>query len=495
MSGVQGQERVSFYDTSNSEQKKGLVLIFISDITAFGLAKAVGEYLNSNRAIAAVNESLQDAAHSSSSNSSALPHSTRRIRARTARRWLKKMGFVYKDVKKDVYFDGHEREDVVKYRNEVFLKTFQEARRRFILFKEDGSWENPSGLRPGEKPLVLVTHDESTFNANDGKHRLWIKDGEQPLRPKGKGKGIMVSGFLTPGGILSVPDNVPDAELLTNPTWPQDDKGKPYREALEYLEYGKDNYWTGEKMVEQTMRVAIPIFEHTFPNCEGLFAFDNASNHSAFAADALVAAKMNLMPGGKQPLLRDGWGHNRNQPQAMVFSQDHPDISLRGKAKGIQQVLQERGLWRDRRADGSKFRLACPKPGCDPALNGECCATALLQSQRDFQEQRGSLQEKVEAAGHSVIFYPKFHCELNFIERFWCAAKYYVRENCTYSIDGLRRTIPAAFKSISTATINRYYEHCSRTIDAYINGFQYGTKAFSDRVFQSHRRIEDKSKW
>ena len=127
-----------------------------SEITAFGLAKAVGEYLDSRRATTVINESLEDAAHSSTSSSSLLPQSTRHIRARTARRWLKKLGFVYKDVKKDVYLDGHEREDVVKYRDEVFLKIWQEASRRFVVFKEDGSWEKPPGLRPGEKPLTLV---------------------------------------------------------------------------------------------------------------------------------------------------------------------------------------------------------------------------------------------------------------------------------------------------------------------------------------------------
>jgi hypothetical protein len=183
----------------------------------------------------------------------------------------------------------------------------------------------------------------------------------------------------------------------------------------------------------------------------------------------------------------------------MAFSQDYPDVTLRGKAKGIQQVLRERGLWRDYCANVSKFRLVCPKtqdrPVCDPALNGECCATALLQSQKDFQEQKGWLQEKVEAAGHSVIFYPKFHCELNFIERFWCIAKHYVRENCAYTLDGLRRTIPAAFNSISTATINRFYKLCSRIIDAYINGHKYSTKAFVEHVYKSHRQVVDKSKW
>jgi hypothetical protein len=50
----------------------------------------------------------------------------------------------------------------------------------------------------GEEPLVFITHDESTFNANDGKRKIWGVEGTNPLRPKGKGKGIMISGFLTP---------------------------------------------------------------------------------------------------------------------------------------------------------------------------------------------------------------------------------------------------------------------------------------------------------
>jgi len=407
------------------------------------------------------------------------------------------MRFSFQGVKKGVYVDGHERKDVVEYRK-VFLEEWTKASRRFVVFKEDGTWELPPGLLQGEKPLVLVTHDESTFNANDGKRKMWMEDGKQPLRPKGKGKGIMVSGFLTPGGILTVPTAIPDSQLLADPSWPRLEDGRPVREAIQYLEYGKDNYWTGEKMVEHTKQV-IPILKYAFPGCEGLFAFDNASNHAAFAPDALVAAKMNLGPGGRQPLLREGWDYNKNMPQTMVFGENDPIPSRRGKAKGIQQVLKERGLWRDRCTDGRKFLLICPKtfdrPGCNPTLPGGCCATTLLQSQRDFQQQKGQLQEEVEAAGHSVIFYPKFHCELNFIERFWCAAKHYTRENCRYTFDDLRKTIPAAFKSIPTATINRFYHHCARTMDAYRNGLDYGTKAFVEHVHKNHRQVIDKSKW
>ena len=68
-----------------------------------------------------------------------------------------------------------------------------------------------------------------------------------------------------------------------------------------------------------------------------------------------------------------------------------------------------------------------------------CCARRVLSQQQDFREQKGQLQEEVEAANHLIIFYPKFYYELNFIERFWYAAKWYARENCEYSFDGLRQ--------------------------------------------------------
>jgi len=41
----------------------------------------------------------------------------------TARRWLMHEGFRYTQHKKAIYYDGHDRPDVVKYRQEVFLPT------------------------------------------------------------------------------------------------------------------------------------------------------------------------------------------------------------------------------------------------------------------------------------------------------------------------------------------------------------------------------------
>ena len=57
----------------------------------------------------------------------------------------------------------------------------------------------------------------------------------------------------------------------------------------------------------------------------------------------------------------------------------------------------------------------------------------------DFLAQKGAIAEIIEKAGHKCIFYPKFHCELNFIERYWGAAKNYARKNCDYSWAGLKK--------------------------------------------------------
>ena len=76
----------------------------------------------------------------------------------------------------------------------------------------------------------------------------WMKKGqlEQPLHQKTKGKGIMVSGFLTPGGKLEVPKSISNAELERNPMWVKVND-RPVRDSMWPHEYGKDNYWTGEK--------------------------------------------------------------------------------------------------------------------------------------------------------------------------------------------------------------------------------------------------------
>ena len=53
----------------------------------------------------------------------------------TTRRWLAKLGYELKEVKKGIYVDGHEREDVVTYRKS-FLRQFGDNERYLSIAVE-----------------------------------------------------------------------------------------------------------------------------------------------------------------------------------------------------------------------------------------------------------------------------------------------------------------------------------------------------------------------
>ena len=95
------------------------------------------------------------------------------------------------------------------------------------------------------------------------------------------------------------------------------------------------------------------------------------------------------------------------------------------------------------------------RPGC--SSEGGCCARRILRAERDFQDQKGRLQGEVEALDHRVLFYPKFHCELNFVECYWCRAKLFARENCGYNFEALKVTVPEALAPVSNASIRGFY--------------------------------------
>ncbi|CAG8800530.1 2173_t:CDS:1, partial [Dentiscutata erythropus] len=58
------------------------------------------------------------------------------ISLNTAKNYLKELGYIYERVKKDVYIDRHEKEDVVAYR-EIFLQRISELEYRMPIFLGD----------------------------------------------------------------------------------------------------------------------------------------------------------------------------------------------------------------------------------------------------------------------------------------------------------------------------------------------------------------------
>ena len=173
---------------------------------------------------------------------------------KTAREWFRRKGYHWSDLKKGVYNDGHERKDVVEYRERVFLPRLADLEPTFVRWtyphldnnNSDNNSDNnlpaefeqqleeepvlvyPVDLPQGILPRIPITHDECSFNAKDGVRQGWIEDDHIPFFDKGRGNSIMVSEYMTPSGNLQLPKSTP---LNQQPCEPDGDR---FRECTHF---------------------------------------------------------------------------------------------------------------------------------------------------------------------------------------------------------------------------------------------------------------------
>ena len=74
----------------------------------------------------------------------------------------------------------------------------------------------------------------------------------------------------------------------------------------------------------------------------------------------------------------------------------------------------------------------------------------------DFKNEKLRTVNYLEEKGHTALFLPKFHPELNPIERVWGQAKRYSKAHCNYMLPSLRKVNLPALDSISLELINQY---------------------------------------
>jgi hypothetical protein len=201
------------------------------------------------------------------------------------------------------------------------------------------------------------------------------------------------------------------------------------------------------------------------------------------------------------------WGDGIQQ--SMVFHEGDRDwdtgvpvpMELVGQAKGMQRVLQERGLWRNgmkkqcgrqkkekKSFEDRTFQETMEQYQARVADRCEawkdCCALRILEAQDDFRGEVSLLETIIL----QVIFYPKFHCELNYIEYYWAALKKHTRDNCKYSFSELEKTVLEAMDTMSLVTIGRFAMRSNRWMLSYINGLTEKQRKYTEHVYRSHRR-------
>ncbi|KAG1457823.1 hypothetical protein G6F56_006529 [Rhizopus delemar] len=145
--------------------------------------------------------------------------------------YMKQWEFNYREGKDQIYFNGHERPDIVGCRVNWAKQMMKwHSRMEIYLVGSEGEVPVQPESRRDEKKMVLFTLDESIFYSNDCKMTSWVEDKETFILPRGQ--------------------------------------------------------------VEQLKKVIV-LFELLHPNCTGVFAFDQSPNHKAMTEDALIASQMN----------------------------------------------------------------------------------------------------------------------------------------------------------------------------------------------------------
>ena len=381
------------------------------------------------------------------------------ITPRTARKWLHDLGFSPRLNKKGLYFDGHERDDVVEYRK-IYLRKIEILQSTHLPppICSTGQPEEIIGNESSDNRLVLIYHDESSFHANEGQSWQWAEEDKLILHPKSQGRGLMVSDFIDEhAGYLHLSPEEHEIAKLSMPDIP--DKA---RIVFKFGAQG-DGYWNNELFIAQ-VKTAMSIAEFKYPKTHNtlVFLFDQSSGHCAYANDALLAHKINVSDGGKQPFMRDTvWD---GKPQKMVTSS--------GDQKGLKSLLAERGV----NTTGLKKEDLIK----------------IVEEMRDFKFQKTKVEETILNQGHRVMFIPKFHCELNPIERVWCHAKHYTRTHCDYSFPNLEKIIDTALDSVSIELIRKYFRKVREYQRAYREGNALGKEMHNIlKKYKSHRRVPE----
>ncbi|TEB25675.1 hypothetical protein FA13DRAFT_1756509 [Coprinellus micaceus] len=400
----------------------------------------------------------------------------RTISIAQAYRWLRANGYRYGRKRKGMYVDGHERDDVVVYREE-FIERWMEYEKRMITYDNDGNvLAIPKGFKLANPStpfeLIVVTHDESMFYENDRRTLVWSHENDKPVPVrKGEGASIMVSDFLTLKWGRLIHHDAESGEVI---------------DPRIFFKAGKnrDGYFVSDDLLRQVDR-AIDAFEgNTKGRAQGLFLFDNAPSHQKRAPDALSARYMPKGPSetwtskGGVPM-RDATLPN-GESQALYFPEDHPTHP--GWFKGMEQIIKERGLWPEGGLNAQCTDFKCA------AGRTDCCCRRLLFTQPDFTRQKSALEELVTRRGHICDFYPKYHCELNFIEQYWGAAKLRYRNSPqTKSMEEMEKNMTACLDEISRIQMVRFANRSARFISAYHIGLTGAEAAWANKRYHGHR--------
>ncbi|THU79173.1 hypothetical protein K435DRAFT_875794 [Dendrothele bispora CBS 962.96] len=322
------------------------------------------------------------------------------------------------------YSDGHERKDVVDYRDKVFLPRWEQIKDRIRTWTSENLPEY--GPLCGKR-IIVWYHDETIFYAHDRCRKNWFhKDASAKPYAKGDGHSFMIADYVS-------------ADF----GWLQD--------------------------IQEQANAAIDLVHELYPDYEHIFIYDNATTHLK-RPDGSLSALSKRDANGKLVYNPDG---SIAKEEREMEPGTHPN-----QFKGMATILQERGYNVD------KLKAQCNKKfNCaPPALN--CCCRRILFNEPDFVGVESILEKTCKERGVQVIFLPKFHCELNPIEQCWGYGKRLYRFYPESSREeDLERNALECLDKVPLESIRRSHKF----MDAYSKGLDGRQAAWAARKYRGHR--------
>ena len=140
-----------------------------------------------------------------------------------------------------------------------------------------------------------------------------------------------------------------------------------------------------------------------------------------------------------------------DQTASIAFLPDQTDPIYSGCFKGMETILKEcefKNAW--------NLRAECKNFKCNPPAT-DCCCWRILFNQPDFVKGKNIVEDTFNSRGFEVYFFPKFHCELNFIEQCWGYAKQlYCLNPESLHEDVLEQNVITALDAIPLVCIRRW---------------------------------------
>ena len=139
----------------------------------------------------------------------------------TSRQWLHHLGFEILTVRKGIFINGHERQDVIEARKLFIRKVTNIGFLHFTNAPTEDEMKTLSdvdGSTNERCSKTVVFFHESTFRSNEDQPTQWGMEGDKTMKPKSKGAEIRASDFVDEHyGFLALSDEEHDAAKASNP--------------------------------------------------------------------------------------------------------------------------------------------------------------------------------------------------------------------------------------------------------------------------------------